>query len=72
VAGSPGPVADKVSWLPVLHGPNPPSRALNVAAQRGLAKAGFQREGVARHAQFRKGTWHDMTVYSLLRGDPRP
>ena len=110
-----GAVAGKVSWLPVPHGPNPPSRALNVgmrlhpdlrgrgigvpalallatylfdtttverlqaetdvgnvAAQRGLEKAGFQREGVARHAQFRKGSWHDMVVYSMLRGDPRP
>jgi RimJ/RimL family protein N-acetyltransferase len=110
-----GAVAGKVSWLPVPHGPNPPSRALNigmrlhpdfrgrgigplalalvaeylfdtttverlqaetdvgnVAAQRGLEKAGFQREGVARHAQFRKGSWHDMAVYSRLRGDPRP
>ncbi|MEV6633641.1 GNAT family protein [Actinoplanes sp. NPDC051470] len=110
-----GAVAGRASWLPVPHGPNPPSRALNVgmrlnpgfrgrgvggpaltllanylfdtttferlqaetdvgnrAALRGLEKAGFQREGIARHAQFRKGAWHDMVVYSLLRGDPRP
>ncbi|WP_199509482.1 GNAT family N-acetyltransferase [Nucisporomicrobium flavum] len=44
----------------------------NLAAQRVLEKAGVQREGVARHAQFRRGTWHDMVVYSRLRGDPRP
>lgn len=110
-----GAVAGKASWLPVPHGPNPPSRALNVgmrlhpdfrgrgvgapaltllanylfdtttferlqaetdvgnvAALRGLEKAGFQREGIARHAQYRKGSYHDMVVYSLLRGDPRP
>lgn len=108
-----GAVAGKVSWLPVPHGPNPPSHALNVgirlrpdfrgrgiggpaqalladylfdtttferlqaetdvrnvAEQRALEKAGFQREGIARHTQFRKGTWHDMVVYSRLRGDP--
>ncbi len=65
-----GAVAGKVSWLPVPHGPE--TDVGNVAAQRGLEKAGFQREGVARHAQFRKGSWHDMVVYSLLRGDPRP
>lgn len=110
-----GAVAGKVSWLPVPHGPNPPSYALNVgirlrpgfrsrglggpaqalladylfdtttferlqaetdigniAEQRALEKAGFQREGIARHAQFRKGTWHDMAVYSRLRSDPKP
>jgi RimJ/RimL family protein N-acetyltransferase len=41
----------------------------NVAAQRSLAKAGFTREGIARHAQFRKGVYHDLVVYSRLRGD---
>jgi len=41
----------------------------NVAAQRSLVKAGFTREGVARHAQFRGGTYHDLVVYSRLRGD---
>ncbi|MEV6637018.1 GNAT family protein [Actinoplanes sp. NPDC051470] len=115
VEDSDGVVAGKVSWLPVPHGPNPPSLALNIgirlrpafrgrglggpaqalladylfgtttferlqaetdvgniAEQRALEKAGFQREGIARHAQFRKGTWHDMVVYSRLRSDPRP
>ena len=109
-----GEVAGKVSWLPVPHGPNPPSLALtigirlrpafrgrglggpaqalladylfgtttferlqaetdvtNIAEQRALEKAGFLREGVARHAQFRDGRYHDMVVYSMLRGDPR-
>ena len=41
----------------------------NVAEQRALEKAGFTREGVARHAQFRQGAWHDMVVYARLRGD---
>jgi RimJ/RimL family protein N-acetyltransferase len=92
-------VAGTVSWLPIPHGPNPPSVALNVgirlrpafrgrglggaaqaflavylfgtttferlqaetdvtdvAEQRALEKAGFQREGIARHAQFREGS----------------
>jgi RimJ/RimL family protein N-acetyltransferase len=44
----------------------------NIAAQRSLAKAGFTREGIARHAQFRKGAYHDMVVYSRLRDDPVP
>ncbi|MBA2558851.1 MAG: GNAT family N-acetyltransferase [Propionibacteriales bacterium] len=41
----------------------------NRAEQRALEKAGFHREGVARHAQFRAGHWHDLVVYSRLRGD---
>lgn len=44
----------------------------NVAEQRALEKAGFQREGVMRHGQFRAGRWHDLVVYSRLRGDPGP
>ena len=107
-----GEVAGKVTWIPIPHGPNPESQALNVgirlrpafrgrglgsaaqallatylfdttsverlqaetdvenlAEQRALDKAGFQREGVARHAQYRAGAWHDMVVYSRLRGD---
>jgi RimJ/RimL family protein N-acetyltransferase len=42
----------------------------NVAEQRALEKAGFTREGVARQAQFRAGTYHDLTLYSKLRADP--
>ena len=41
----------------------------NVAEQRALAKAGFTREGVLRHWQWRNGAWHDMVVYSKLRGE---
>jgi RimJ/RimL family protein N-acetyltransferase len=41
----------------------------NVAEQRALTKAGFRREGVLRHAQFRAGAWHDVVLFSRLRGD---
>nr|WP_221380264.1 GNAT family protein [Actinoplanes polyasparticus] len=41
----------------------------NTPAQRSLEKAGFSREGIARHAQFRRGTYHDLVVFSRLRGD---
>jgi RimJ/RimL family protein N-acetyltransferase len=41
----------------------------NVAEQKALERAGFSREGVLRHAQFRAGTWHDMVIFSRLRGD---
>ncbi|SOD72685.1 RimJ/RimL family protein N-acetyltransferase [Jatrophihabitans sp. GAS493] len=43
----------------------------NIAEQRALAKAGYQREGLLRHAQFRAGGWHDLVIYSRLRGDPQ-
>jgi RimJ/RimL family protein N-acetyltransferase len=39
----------------------------NFPEQRALEKAGFQRDGVMRGAQFRAGAWHDIAVYGLLR-----
>lgn len=39
----------------------------NHAEQRALEKAGFQREGVIREAQWRGGQWHDQIVFSVLR-----
>lgn len=41
----------------------------NIAEQRSLTKAGFTREGVLRHGQWRAGGWHDLVVFSRLRGD---
>jgi len=41
----------------------------NIGEQRALERAGFTREGVLRQAQFRAGSWHDMVMYSKLRGE---
>lgn len=41
----------------------------NIPEQRALEKAGFSREGVLRRAQFRGGTYHDLVLYSKLRGE---
>lgn len=41
----------------------------NVAEQRSLEKAGFQREGIVRGAQFRAAAHHDLVVYARLRSD---
>ncbi len=41
----------------------------NIAEQRALERAGFTREGVLRRAQFRAGDWHDLVMYSKLRGE---
>jgi RimJ/RimL family protein N-acetyltransferase len=41
----------------------------NIAEQRALERAGFQREGVLRGAQHRNGAWRDLVLYARLRGD---
>ena len=41
----------------------------NSAELRALEKAGFTREGVLRKAQWRNGDWHDLVVFSKLRGE---
>jgi RimJ/RimL family protein N-acetyltransferase len=41
----------------------------NVPEQGALERAGFTREGVLRRAQWRAGAWHDVVVYSKLRGE---
>jgi len=41
----------------------------NEAEQRVLQKIGFCREGVLRGAEFRDGSWRDIVVFGLLRGE---
>ena len=41
----------------------------NLAEQKALSRAGFSREGVLRGAQWRRGAWHDLVVFSRLRTD---
>jgi len=42
----------------------------NIAEQKALEGAGFTREGILRHAQFRAGCWRDIVMFSRLRADP--
>ncbi len=44
----------------------------NIAEQRALEKAGFQREGVLRGAQVRSDGRHDMVSFAILRTDLEP
>ena len=44
----------------------------NIAEQRALEKAGFQREGVLRGLGFVRGQFGDGIMYSRLRSDPHP
>jgi RimJ/RimL family protein N-acetyltransferase len=41
----------------------------NTPEQRALERAGFTREGILRHAQWRAGAWRDVCLYSKLRGE---
>jgi aminoglycoside 6'-N-acetyltransferase len=41
----------------------------NIPEQKALAKAGFTREGVIRKAQWRNGAFHDLVMFSKLRGE---
>lgn len=43
------------------------TEVLNVAEQRALEAAGFEREGVLRSALWRSGAWRDAVLYSVLR-----
>ncbi len=42
----------------------------NIAEQRSLEKAGFQREGTIRGGQYRAGAYRDLITYARVRGDP--
>ena len=44
----------------------------NVAEQKSLERCGFRREGLLRQAGFRGGSWRDVIVYALLKGDVDP
>jgi RimJ/RimL family protein N-acetyltransferase len=41
----------------------------NIPEQRARERAGVTREGVLRRAQWRAGDWHDIALYSKLRGE---
>lgn len=46
--------------------------ASNIAECRSLERAGFTEDGTARGANWRRGAWHDMVVYSRLRAEAGP
>ena len=45
--------------------------AANLAEQRALERAGFTREGMIRGARWRRGSWHDHYLSSVLRHEWR-
>jgi RimJ/RimL family protein N-acetyltransferase len=48
------------------------TEAENIAEQRALEKAGFQREGLHRGRGYRQGRMVDGLTYARLRSDPHP
>jgi RimJ/RimL family protein N-acetyltransferase len=62
-------IADELFALSVANRVVAETDIGNIAEQRSLERAGFSREGVARGAQWRNGTWNDGVVYSRLRSD---
>jgi RimJ/RimL family protein N-acetyltransferase len=43
--------------------------SLNLASQRALEKAGFNREGLWKKTLLRKGKWEDSVIYTLYRDE---
>jgi RimJ/RimL family protein N-acetyltransferase len=43
------------------------TNAKNMASQKALKKAGFQKEGIIRKSVFSRGEWRDRALYSILR-----
>jgi RimJ/RimL family protein N-acetyltransferase len=44
----------------------------NLAGQRVLEACGYTFEGILRAVQWREGAWHNLRMYSLLRGEEVP
>ncbi len=64
-------LADYLFETTDLHRVEASTDVANLAEQRSLEKAGFQREGIQRGAQFRRGAYHDLVTYARLREDPQ-
>lgn len=62
-------VCDYLFAQTLVHRIEASTDVTNLAEQRALSKAGFQRDGVLRGAQYRLGEWHDMVLFSRLRTD---
>jgi RimJ/RimL family protein N-acetyltransferase len=62
-------LADYLFAHTTVHRVEASTDVTNLAEQTALERAGFTREGVLRGAQFRRGEWHDIIVYSRLRTD---
>jgi [ribosomal protein S5]-alanine N-acetyltransferase len=65
-------VADHFFWTTLVNRVEAATDLENLAEQRALEKAGFQREGIARGAGYFEGEFRDGVTYARLRSDPYP
>jgi ribosomal-protein-alanine N-acetyltransferase len=65
-------VADHFFWTTQANRIEAGTDLENLAEQRALEKAGFQREGIVRGAGYFEGRYRDGVTYSRLRSDPHP
>lgn len=65
-------VADHLFWTTLINRIEAGTDLENLAEQRALEKAGYQREGIARGAGYFEGQFRDGVTYARLRSDPHP
>ena len=65
-------LADHLFWTTLANRIEAGTDLENLAEQRALEKAGFQREGVVRGPGYFEGRFRDGVTYSRLRSDPHP
>jgi ribosomal-protein-alanine N-acetyltransferase len=65
-------LADHIFWTTLANRVEAGTDLENLAEQRALEKAGFQREGIARGAGYSEGRMRDGVTYARLRSDPHP
>lgn len=65
-------VADHFFWTTLANRIEAGTDLENLAEQRALEKAGFQREGISRGAGYFEGRFRDGVTYARLRSDPHP
>ena len=65
-------LADHFFWTTLANRIEAGTDLENIAEQRALEKAGFQREGIGRGAGYFEGRFRDGVTYARLRSDPHP
>jgi RimJ/RimL family protein N-acetyltransferase len=65
-------LADHIFWTTLANRVEAGTDLENIAEQRALERAGFQREGIVRGGGYLEGRFRDGVTYSRLRSDPHP
>jgi ribosomal-protein-alanine N-acetyltransferase len=65
-------LADHIFWTTLANRVEAGTDLENIAEQRALERAGFQREAIVRGSGYLEGRFRDGVTYSRLRSDPHP